>query len=269
MNRRAIKQTKGEKGVAQNFPLATTTTRRSQLVNQITATNAEGFRNSQQRIHRNGSMPVFQQGNKNDRQSRFLGERLLCQSRLFAAVADGFAQRAPVFWNRRHAPYKQERSENNIYYSINLILRTCGKQRKNASATLRAKGFMKDKVRILVVDDQMPVALMMVFLLTRAGCDADAAMNAEKALRLAQADEFDLITIDIGMPDLDGFSLFQKLRLIPHLKETPVVFVSGNSTIENQQRALDLGAEDFIEKPFDTQDFISRILSLVETTATA
>jgi DNA-binding response OmpR family regulator len=128
---------------------------------------------------------------------------------------------------------------------------------------------MSDKVKILVVDDQMAVALMMVFLFTRAGCEAEAATNAEKALRLAQTEVFDLITLDVEMPDLDGFRLFQKLRQIPHLNETPIVFVSGNSSIENQQHALDLGAADFIEKPFDTQDFLSRILSLVEETATA
>jgi two-component system response regulator ResD len=128
---------------------------------------------------------------------------------------------------------------------------------------------MRDKTRILVVDDQMAVAMMMVFLLTKAGCETEVATSAEKALRLAQADEFDLITLDIGMPDIDGFRLFQKLRQIPHLKETPIVFVSGNSSIENQQHALELGAEDFIEKPFETQDFLSRILSLVEETATA
>ena len=128
---------------------------------------------------------------------------------------------------------------------------------------------MTAKAKILVVDDQVPVALMMVFLFARAGCEAEAATNAEKTLRLAQTEAFDLITLDVEMPDLDGFRLFQKLKLIPHLKETPVVFVSGNSTIENQQRALELGAADFIEKPFDTQDFLSRILSLVEETATA
>jgi CheY-like chemotaxis protein len=71
------------------------------------------------------------------------------------------------------------------------------------------------------------------------------------------------------MPGVNGFVLFQSLKQIPHLKDTPMIFVSGNATIENQQRALDLGAADFIEKPFDTQDFLSRILSLVEETATA
>jgi CheY-like chemotaxis protein len=128
---------------------------------------------------------------------------------------------------------------------------------------------MSPKIKILVVDDQMAVALMMVFLFTRAGCETEMATNAEKALRLANAGAFDLITLDVGMPDLDGFTLFQKLKLIPHLKKTPVAFVSGQPTIENMQRAFDLGAADFIEKPFDTQDFISRILSLVEETAAA
>jgi DNA-binding response OmpR family regulator len=52
-------------------------------------------------------------------------------------------------------------------------------------------------------------------------------------------------------------------------RHTPVVLVSSHATIENQQRALDLGAADFIEKPFDPQDFLARILSLVEETATA
>jgi DNA-binding response OmpR family regulator len=126
---------------------------------------------------------------------------------------------------------------------------------------------MTDKLKILIVEDQTSVAMMMVFLLTRAGCETQTALSAEKALRLAQTETFDLITLDVGIPDLDGFRLFQKLRQIPHLKETPIVFVSGNSSIENQQRGLDLGAADFIEKPFDTQDFLSRILSLVEETA--
>jgi DNA-binding response OmpR family regulator len=129
---------------------------------------------------------------------------------------------------------------------------------------------MTAKAKILVVDDQMPVALMMVFLFTRAGCKAEAATNAEKALRLAQAQVFDLITLDLEMPDGSGFDLFMRLKEIPHLAETPIVFVSGRATIENQQYALgELGAADFIEKPFDTQDFISRILSLVEETAAA
>lgn len=128
---------------------------------------------------------------------------------------------------------------------------------------------MSPKIKILVVDDQVAVLTMMRFLLTRAGCETQGALDAEKALRLAHTEVFDLITLDLEMPGLNGFELFKRLQEIPHLAETPIVFVAGNASIENQQRGLDLGAADFIEKPFDTQDFLSRILSLVEETATA
>jgi DNA-binding response OmpR family regulator len=128
---------------------------------------------------------------------------------------------------------------------------------------------MTAKAKILVVDDQMAVVTMMRFLLTRAGCETQGALDAEKALRLAQTQAFDLITLDLEMPGSSGFDLFTRLRQIPRLAGTPIVFVAGNASIENQQRGLDLGAADFIEKPFDTQDFLSRILSLVEETATA
>ncbi len=128
---------------------------------------------------------------------------------------------------------------------------------------------LSSKIKILVVDDEMSVATMIRFLLTRAGCETQGALSAEKALRLVQMEAFDLITLDIGLPGMGGFDLYGRLREIPGLEETPIVFVSGSSCIENQQRALDLGAADFIEKPFETQDFLSRILSLVEETATA
>src|ERR1039457_4373816 len=106
---------------------------------------------------------------------------------------------------------------------------------------------MTDKIKILVVDDQMAVALMMVFLLTQAGCEAQSALSTEKALRLAQTEVFDLITLDVEMPCINGFELFQRLKQIPHLKDIPVIFVSGQPTMENMQRAFDLGAADFIE----------------------
>ena len=128
---------------------------------------------------------------------------------------------------------------------------------------------MRDKTRILVVDDQVAVVTMMRFLLTRAGCETQGALDAKTALRLAQTQVFDLITLDVEMSGSSGFDLFMDLKQIPRLAETPIVFMAENASIENQQRGLDLGATDFIENPFGTQDFLSRILSLVEETATA
>lgn len=123
--------------------------------------------------------------------------------------------------------------------------------------------------RILVVEDEIPVAMMIVFILTRSGCVVETAQSAEQALRLVQTADFDLITLDVDMPGGNGFETFARFKKLPDWQHPPVVFVSGNSTIENQQRALDMGAMDFIEKPFDLGDFTARIFSCVEGTAKA
>ena len=123
---------------------------------------------------------------------------------------------------------------------------------------------MNDKAKILVVDDEASVALMIVFLLTRAGCDVETAWNTEKALRLAQTEKFDLITLDVNIPGTSGFEIYQRLKEIPHLKNTPVIFVSGGASEGDQQRAIELGAVDFISKPFEVTDFIFRIFSHIK-----
>jgi DNA-binding response OmpR family regulator len=116
-------------------------------------------------------------------------------------------------------------------------------------------------MKILIVEDDTPVAFIMVYLLTCAGCEAEVATTGGKAMQMAQAGGFDLITRDVELPGINGFELVQRLKQIPHLEETPVVFVSACATMENQQLALDLGAADFIEKPFGASDLVSRILT--------
>jgi CheY-like chemotaxis protein len=125
-------------------------------------------------------------------------------------------------------------------------------------------GVMTVKAKILVVDDEIAVGTMIVFLLTRGGCEAEMARNAEQALNLAQTKEFDLITLDVELPGTSGFEIYRQLKEIPQLKDTPVVFVSGRPMMENIQRAFDLGAADFIEKPFAALEFVPRLLSHVK-----
>ncbi|HEX4350391.1 MAG TPA: response regulator, partial [Verrucomicrobiae bacterium] len=100
---------------------------------------------------------------------------------------------------------------------------------------------MKEKRRILVVEDEIPLAMMMVSLLTRAGYEVEAACNAEKAVQLAKNVEFDLITLDLNMPDGSGFEIFRSLKQLAHLRDTPVVFVTSCATPENQLRAFEIG----------------------------
>ena len=123
---------------------------------------------------------------------------------------------------------------------------------------------MMSKVRILVIEDEPGVSMMIVYLMTRAGVDVQAALTGKKGMELAQEDRFDLIVLDVDLPDLDGFEIYSELKQRHLTCNTPIVFVSASATIEDQQRALELGVADFIEKPFNAQDFVSRTLSHVE-----
>jgi len=123
---------------------------------------------------------------------------------------------------------------------------------------------MTGQPKILIVEDETSVAMMMVFLLTRAGCEVQSAWKIEKVLELAKLYAFDLVTLDVNMSGANGFDVCRRLRQISNLKDTPVIFVTGCVTAEDRQRAFEFGATDFIEKPFDSKSLVSRVLSQLE-----
>lgn len=127
---------------------------------------------------------------------------------------------------------------------------------------------MSGKVKILIVDDEAPVAVTMSFLLKRAGCQTETATTATEAIQMAQEGNFSLITLDVSIPGgPDGFEICSKLRQIPHLRSTPIVIISGRAAIEDQQRGLDAGAVDYITKPFGGE-LVPRLLSHIKPTMT-
>lgn len=123
---------------------------------------------------------------------------------------------------------------------------------------------MTAKVKILIVEDELPVAVTMSFLLTRAGCETEIATTRATALQMARASRFDLITLDVNMPDVNGFILCNELKENPRLRDIPVVFVTGRCSLEDQQRGLEAGAVDYITKPFGVE-FAPRLLSHIKT----
>ena len=127
---------------------------------------------------------------------------------------------------------------------------------------------MTEKVKILIVEDEAPVAITMSFLLTRAGCETEVASTRDEAIQMAQTSRFDLITLDVTMPDVNGFALCSELKQNPRLRHVPVVFVSGRCSLEDQQRGLDVGGVDYITKPFQTFEFAPRLLSHIKSKRT-
>ena len=120
---------------------------------------------------------------------------------------------------------------------------------------------MRDKVKILVVEDETPVAMLIINILTRAGCDVQAVHTGRKGLALATETRFDLITLDVDLPDLNGFSVCRELKQRHLTRNTPIIFISGRPCEEDIQRGLEVGAADYIAKPFEVTDFIFRIIS--------
>jgi CheY-like chemotaxis protein len=121
------------------------------------------------------------------------------------------------------------------------------------------------KPRILAVEDQPDVLATMLYLLKRAGCEAAGARTGAEGMRLAQEAKFDLITLDIDLPDTSGLELCRRLKQDPYLRHIPVIFVSGHPDEGNQQCCFKLGAADYIVKPFDASVFVSRIFSHLKT----
>ena len=124
---------------------------------------------------------------------------------------------------------------------------------------------MAEKPKILIVEDELSVAMTMRFLLGLAGCEAEIASTRAMAIQMAQAGGFDLITLDVNLRGANGYEICRQLKENSCLRETPIVYVSGNCNLEDQQRGLDAGGVDYITKPFETFEFAPRLLSHIKT----
>jgi DNA-binding response OmpR family regulator len=124
---------------------------------------------------------------------------------------------------------------------------------------------MNEKPKILIVEDETPVSMMMVFLLTRAGFAVEVAATGEEAMQKTEADDFDLIALDVDLPGISGFEVCSRLKKNPVWRDTPVVFVSGRPHEQDRKRGIALGAAEYITKPFGAEDFVARIRLHVKT----
>jgi DNA-binding response OmpR family regulator len=117
---------------------------------------------------------------------------------------------------------------------------------------------------LLVIEDIPNVLELLEVTLKFQGYQVLTAMDGEQALKIIQTQRPALVITDILMPVLDGFAFVQKLRSDPETQDIPVIFLSATYvTPEDREFALSLGAASFIEKPFDTHDFLLTIAELL------
>jgi len=110
--------------------------------------------------------------------------------------------------------------------------------------------------KILIVDDEPSIRTLLRATLARAGYGIAEAATAREAISSAAIDKPDLILLDLGLPDRDGLELIAILRGEASI---PVIVVSAREDSEQKIAALDLGADDYVTKPFDTSELLARI----------
>lgn len=110
--------------------------------------------------------------------------------------------------------------------------------------------------RILVIDDELQIRTLLRATLIRAGYEVVEAGNARDALSAKVIDKPDLVLLDLGLPDRDGLELVQALRDEPR---PALIVVSARGETDQKVAALDLGADDYVAKPFDTEELLARI----------
>ena len=124
---------------------------------------------------------------------------------------------------------------------------------------------MPAKDKILIVEDEKGILSFMTTVLTSNGYDVISANSGAKAITLVTSHCPDLVILDLGLPDMDGIDVLRELRSWSNL---PVVVVSARSHEHDKVQALDLGADDYLTKPFGTAELLARVRTAIRHTRT-
>ena len=113
--------------------------------------------------------------------------------------------------------------------------------------------------RILVVDDEPDIRRLVTEALVGAGYDVQSAANAEEALRMASLYAPDLVLLDIMMPGVDGFAVYERLRERPVSLTSPIIFLTARREINDKLLGFEKGAADYVTKPFHIRELLARV----------
>ena len=120
--------------------------------------------------------------------------------------------------------------------------------------------------RILIVDDSSPARSLIRAIVTLDGHSVSEASSGEEALAALAGETFDLMILDLVMPGVDGYQVLERLRSMPAREETPVIVISDQDEEIDPIRSSELGALDYLSKPFGYDEMEKSIKRVVEAT---
>jgi DNA-binding response OmpR family regulator len=120
---------------------------------------------------------------------------------------------------------------------------------------------------VLVVDDEPNIVVSLEYLLQRAGYEVRVARDGAEALRALAEKKPDLILLDAMMPVRDGYDVCQTVRANPAMKDVRILMLTAKSRDVDQEKALALGADDYVTKPFSTRELVERVRRILGSPA--
>lgn len=124
------------------------------------------------------------------------------------------------------------------------------------------------RARILVIDDEESICDMFQYNLTKEGYEVDTAFSAEEALEM-DLSKYQLFIVDIMMGDLSGFDFAKRLRNVSATEYTPIIFCSALNEEDEKVMGLNIGADDYVTKPFSISEVLARVRAVLRRTAAA
>ena len=115
---------------------------------------------------------------------------------------------------------------------------------------------MNNKTNILVVEDDRQIRKLMSTTLSANGYNVECAIDGEQAIMAVSANKFDIVLLDLGLPDIDGVTVIKKIR---EWSNIPIIVVSARGEDSDKISALDNGADDYLTKPFSIEELMARI----------
>jgi two-component system catabolic regulation response regulator CreB len=122
---------------------------------------------------------------------------------------------------------------------------------------------MSPKPRILIVEDEPGIADTLQYALRTDGFEPLWCATGEEALRCVAEQTPALVILDVGLPDIMGFEVFKRLRAMPGCADLPVVFLTARSDEIDRVVGLELGADDYVAKPFSPRELVARVRSIL------
>lgn len=119
--------------------------------------------------------------------------------------------------------------------------------------------------KVALVDDEPNILLSLEFLIKRAGYDVQTATDGDAGLALVENWHPDLLILDVNMPKRDGFEVCQSLRGNPDFGDLKIIMLTAKGREVEREKGLAIGADDYVTKPFSTQEITDKVKALLDT----